>query len=207
MNNVLYAMLEHAGDAAAEMEEEAEMIWSEPEFQECLADVFGTFVMGPAYTNACVVLALDPTNPVAEQRALAMFRTLRSIPEFIPTEQDLRKKWYQICSATSNIKYERWIDLQLKYLRDAASEFRVERWKELRNDLVDALRTGNIDDFAKSGTQVRYVLCASWKARNEYAQQADKILSSTIELCHRLIAASASQKIGSQGPVSLWGTI
>jgi len=204
VNHVLYAMLEHGGESAQEMEQEAEMIWTDSEFQLCMADVFGTVVMGPAYANACIALALDPTSPVAEQRALAMFRTLRSIPEFIPAEEDLRKAWSQVCQGTAGLKYEKWIDLQLKYLHDAASEFLVERWKEWRSDLVDALRTGNIEAFAKSGIQVRYVLGAAWKARNEFAQQEDKIMGSTVELCHRLISAKGTQTPGAQGSAPIW---
>ena len=203
LNDVLEGILEKArtsGDRSAEeLEREVSLRWPDREFQLCLADVFGTFAMGPAYASACVGLALDPTDPVAEQRALSMFKALRSVPEFSAAEQLLRQQWTQVCPASENLKYEKWIDAQLKYLRDAAFEFRVDRWKQYRHDLVDALSKGNIEAFAKSGIQLRYVLSAAWKARTEYPDLVEGIMASTIDLCRHLIADNATQNSGQQG--------
>lgn len=51
-------------------------VWPEPLVQDCLADTFATYVMGPAYAFACTLLLLDVHSPQDRVRAQIVFSTL-----------------------------------------------------------------------------------------------------------------------------------
>jgi len=53
-----------------------EETWNDPLVQDCLADAFGTYVIGPAYAFACVLLILDANSPADQRRADAIFATI-----------------------------------------------------------------------------------------------------------------------------------
>lgn len=73
---------------------EAAELWKESLVQDCLADTFATFVMGPAYAFACILLLLDVNSPQHRLRAETIFATLDHLA--IP---DKDKPWYEFAEA------------------------------------------------------------------------------------------------------------
>lgn len=78
---------------------EASLLWSQPVVQDCLADTFATFVIGPAYAFACILLLLDVKSLEDRLRAESVFAALNymaNLPDakpwyaFIPA---LRASW------------------------------------------------------------------------------------------------------------------
>lgn len=177
-----------------EIRQQSTILWGDPAFHLCLADAFGTFSMGPAYAYACIWLALDPTDEVSQQRALSILKVLESVPDYDYLRKDLEQLWHEVSSSQSNFHYAKWIEAQLKYLRLLpALEFSVERWKELRRSLTEAMRTGDVGGISLSKLQVRYVVSAAWKARTEYPDKSETISRACIDLCTRIVRRSGQQ--------------
>jgi hypothetical protein len=209
---ILDSLLENAEEkdtvAGQRLRDSAQILWGDPELQLCLADVFGTFAMGPAYPCACIWLMLDPSNASSEQRALAMFKTLELIPEYGPIKAELEKQWREISPTSGVLKYGDWVEAEIGYLKRTASEFKVERWKELRSLLVDALRNDALGTLTKEQIkrlQIRYVLNAAWKGRLELRRDTEllKTINSTTRQLVTILLEQAAES--SQSPQLLPG--
>jgi hypothetical protein len=61
-------------------------IWARPLVQDCLADTFATYAIGPAYAFACVVLRLKAHSAEDQLRAEGIFKTLDYISEDTDTD-------------------------------------------------------------------------------------------------------------------------
>ena len=191
---------------AEELRKTASTLWRDVDFQSLLGDVFGTYVMGPAYACACVSLVLDPKGGKegrSEQRALAMFRVLSFVAEFTPMRLILEKQWREVVPDPGVLKYEIWVDLAFSYLNKASpSAFRLERWKELRDPLVKALGSGGTSELEMDKLQFRYVLNAAWKARLvEFPERCAEVSSACKALAERLIEHRAVARHARQTPL------
>jgi len=70
-------------------------VWDEPLIQKCLADIFATYVIGPAYAFACVLLILNAESPLDRIRARVVFATLDHLAQKEDAiDQNEAKKWY-----------------------------------------------------------------------------------------------------------------
>lgn len=167
--DLLRSMLEVCSDNSKELEDSARMLWTDQSFQDCLADVFGVFSLGPAYACACICqhLALDPTNKNAEQRALAMFHVLSLEPDYQTIVEYLQRQWREIVPTPGTLNHKSWIEATFTFLNEEAFEFNAARWRELRGVLVPAMRAGQVDAIDCTNLQCRYLLSAAWKARVE----------------------------------------
>jgi hypothetical protein len=78
---------------ALELDDSQNISLHEPNVQQCLADAFGTYMVGPAYAFAAVILLFDPLLPRDEARVCAVLEMLTRIS---PAPED---DYAKICNA------------------------------------------------------------------------------------------------------------
>lgn len=193
-NDVLDLLLDtvRSQDPGAEEKlRDSKQIWNTEELQRCLADVFGVYVMGPAYACAAIWLVLDPQEAESRQRALGILRALGTGPnnEYAVVHGVLESQWRQATkdSGTTELKYADWVDALLKYLEGNAAQFRIDRWGEIRQPWFEVLLNGKIDTLKVNSNDLRYALTAAWKARIEQPDQASVIAENCLKLCEKII--------------------
>jgi len=81
---------------------QADSLWKEPLVQDCLADTFATFVIGPAYAFACVLLVLDVSAKQDRVRAQTVFDTLRYLAQVKEGDDESNQLWYASASDLQN---------------------------------------------------------------------------------------------------------
>lgn len=189
-----------------ELEQSAPLLWGDADFQRCMGDVFGIFALGPAYACACIDLTLDPSQESSKQRALTMFYCLRSNPELRTTLDILERQWqdllgYQDGDTSLSLqgppKYEGWIKAVEDYLKGHANGFVLDRWREQRAPLMDALRLSVSNDPARSfdstkglspgKIKLKYLISAAWKTRLEFPSETDQIAKRCKQLADYLL--------------------
>jgi hypothetical protein len=172
--------------------------------EECLADTFAVYNMGPAYACAALLLALDPLSAPDRQRAqviLAALASTSAMDTTNPYEQihtDLSRLWKralthagqnegalqpQLASWTEALL--EFFSTQQPWLEKRNPRFPSETWTSVRRDWVDALLEGKVvsDTRARS---LRLALNAAWHARLERPNRDFSLIAST---CAALCAA------------------
>lgn len=71
--------VQNAFDGIREISDEKLSVWPNRLVQDCLADTFATYVMGPAYAFACILLSLDVNSLQDRVRAKIVFSTLQHL--------------------------------------------------------------------------------------------------------------------------------
>jgi hypothetical protein len=180
---ILESILEQCSPKIAEELRAASVdTWRDPDFQSCMADVFATFVMGPAYACAAILLLLNPQDEKDQQRAMAIFKTLETEDDLSKMRKNLGAQWQQIAGPPSVPRYAPWIEPQIEYLKKTAVlNFDIERWKEIRGAWVSSLLAGN--DFPVGEVPIRYVLNAAWKARVDDPAKIGTIATGAMRAC------------------------
>jgi hypothetical protein len=175
---------------AQELQDSAASVWGNEDFQDCLGDVYGTFSLGPAYACACVCLdlVLDPNSKKSEQRALAIFRTLASMPFFDPVQELLQNRWREVVPVVGKLENVNWIDATLLYLKEMAKEFAIERWKQYRIELTNHMRLGEVEKIEPGQLSFNFLLNAAWKARFDNEEISDKVLDTFMKASDKLLA-------------------
>lgn len=193
-NDVLDLLLETVRLQDPNIEEklrDSKEIWNAAELQRCLADVFGVYVMGPAYACAAIWLVLDPQEMESKQRALSILRALGTGSNYVYAEvhKTLESQWRQASkdSGTADLQYADWIDALLKYLEGSAAQFRIDRWTEILQPWFEALLNGQIEALKVNSNDLRYALAAAWKARFEQPDQAPVIAENCLKLCEKIV--------------------
>ena len=194
LTGVLQSMLEVCGEKdenlAKELRDSAPAIWGDDNFQDCLGDVYGTYSLGPAYACACICLdlVLDPKSKKSEQRALSIFRTLESEPDFVPIADQLKRRWRDAVPVAGVLENPMWIDSALMYLKSLAEPFGIDRWKQYRVDLVAKLGSGDVDKLEPGDLLYKYLLSAAWKARFDKEESVSTVLTSFMKMSDKLLA-------------------
>jgi hypothetical protein len=192
---LLDAVVEHTRtqkdgqNKAKELEASAQNVWGNADFQRCMGDVFGVFALGPAYACACIDLTLDPNEESSKQRALSIFRTLASVGDYNLIQTTLRNQWQEVVGDLGNLAHELWIDAVWAFLTTTPSGFIVDRWREQRSELVDALRSVKISSLSPATVKLRYLINAAWKARLEFPAETDQIATRCKEFADALVTA------------------
>jgi len=152
-----------------------------------LPDVFGTFVMGPAYAFAAILFELDPSVDHDQQRAGVILDTMRCIDEhddnrrFSGLAGEIQAEWASASAAlnakmpgTTAVGEDGFEDLfdRVRTRCENAAYLAEDRWdvvEELSENLGDKL-SGTVN----AGAELRDVLNAMWLARwrNPYALDA-----------------------------------
>ena len=180
-----------------------------PRLHEGLADVFATYVMGPAYACAALLLALDPLRGPHRERAAIILSTLRwlgtqgtsglghsdvsELNVYARVHRRLEEHWEEAvaeagASDDGDHSFSAWADVFIKYLdKFTKLRFPTHRWVAIREDWVTALRTNHTDDLPIDGATVRFALNAAWKARLEEPQHFEGISESCTKLCRRIM--------------------
>jgi hypothetical protein len=193
-NEMLDAILESADTATREqLQEQAASLWRTEEFQKCLADIFGMFVMGPAYACAAIWLMLDPTDPTSEQRALCILEILGATQEYRPTYGILFEQWRQAAPNLNQFRYQAWIKPVNTYLETVVNGFRFKRWEEKRDKWIRALSENRPEEIIRDSPDIRYVLSAAWKARLEASANADVIAKTCRAVCEEICKLKPDQ--------------
>jgi hypothetical protein len=198
---ILDAVLEHAqlteNKSFSELKKSAPALWGDSDFHCHMGDVFGVFSLGPAYACAAIDLALDPSQEISKQRALTIFHCLSLVDEYKPVQGVLEGQWREVATDKDmTLKYQEWNEAVLSYLKTTSAGFVLDRWKEQRGSLMDALRTVEKTHFDVGRTKLRYLINAAWKGRLEYPSETDQIAKKCKELAE-LILNRANDKTGS----------
>jgi hypothetical protein len=160
----------------------AEELWKGPEVQDCLADAFATFVIGPAYAFTCIVLVLAPERH--RRRADTVFATLDYLAKdktdapAYDFATELKASWDEACGAHATSLAEAG---EIKALRDAvlsimppALRYNAPLWFSQGENLVELLERKADGQEWKSilkqfsvpeGLDLRHVLHAAWWKR------------------------------------------
>lgn len=183
----------------------------------CLADAFATFVLGPAYACAVILIRLDPVTAFAvedkrlnEKRARVVLAMLEHMNQpTAPTEPTpyddvttrLRYAWEEATgqaegggpalSLQEQADIGEWVDLisTTMGLHRALPTHAWPRVEELAADLTPDRVAGITVQLED---EPRLVLNAAWKRRLEEDdfQKVDQIAMAAFELCERLVAMS-----------------
>jgi hypothetical protein len=180
---------------------------------ECFADIFATYVMGPSYACAALLLALDPLKPTHQDRAATILETLlwlgssddqvdrSEINPYHDVHSELQRSWEQAVTdahpSPKNVSehLELWMKAFLDYLATVDRlRFPTEQWVALKDQWTDALRSssvdtlGNVEALPVDGTSVRYALNAAWQVRlDQPAQSHDRLAETCTKLCRRIM--------------------
>jgi len=164
--------------------------WKDPIMQDCLADAFGTYVIGPAYAFGCVLLILDANSPTDQLRAGAIFATIdwmvskgSLVYTFVP---DLKKCWNDasppaVAAGAGDAPAPALLDSGMiadyvttvtDFLRDEMA-YNEAVWSVVGSQLTDLLTTEKDEQSWlaalpadwEPGIDIRHVLDAGWTVR------------------------------------------
>ncbi len=206
---------------------------SQDHVRECLADAFATYVMGPAYACAAILLRLDPVQAVnldedglIARRAQYVLRTLMLLNDRDPNgfaddlvgtlqsewEQALREAG-QTSAAAGCIEPDeiRQIDTAVQQLAQrlgVSRAYNSERWPDTVIPWARALAAGKIDDEpwdrdANDSDLLRDLLNAAWLCRYE-ARNAELDLSDIDNQAKRLWERLERSDVVPAGPGVSW---
>jgi hypothetical protein len=166
--------------------------WNDPIMQDCLADAFGTYVIGPAYAFACVLLILDANSPTDQLRAGAIFATIDWMVskgsvayDFAPS---MKQSWQDASrppaagappsTLLDPALIASYVTTVTDFLRDEIA-YNEEVWKVVGSKLTNLLKAEQ-DEASwqealpkewESGTDIRHVLHAGWAVRWDLPDQ------------------------------------
>jgi hypothetical protein len=206
--------------------EEKEKGHNESHLRDYLADVFATYVMGPAYCFAAIYLHFDPlqahqptdSHPSDSKRAEVIFSTLAQMnrqEKDDPYEgilDSLKKEWHtvldqsgqRISLAKEDIQQlDTWVErLYDIVFNDVQAKFPVNSWRradELKNEYLIGRSS------AKSGDDARAVLNAAWLALIQNQVPAASITELANE-GFQVVAPPRPARRSGRGPTGLMGT-
>jgi hypothetical protein len=184
-----------------------------PRLHECLADVFATYVMGPAYACAALLLALDPLRGVHRERAAMILSTLERLGAPDKPSADVEVPLVNKYAAVHGRLYEHWHDAVAEAgATEEGSEFMAQwveafstyldkycekirfpthRWAPIRDEWADKLHQGLVDDIPIQDATVRFALNVAWKVRLEHPLNFQDISEPCTQLCRRIMHDAA----------------
>ena len=180
---------------------------------ECFADMFATYIMGPSYACAAVLLALDPLKPTHQERAAAILQTLlwlgspsdkiddSEVNPYSEVCRGLERSWDEAVREARTDHEEltdilqMWMQAFLGYLATIGRlRFPTPSWVAVKYDWMRELRSGNVDEVAVEGQSVRLALSAAWHVRlDEPTRSLDQLAESCTALCRRIMNAPDDQ--------------
>ncbi|HEX6209074.1 MAG TPA: hypothetical protein VF058_12050 [Actinomycetota bacterium] len=196
-----HVLVAETGDAFADVEDDRTA-------QVCLADAYGTLVMGPAYACAAMLIRLNPLTAfhpeddrLTAKRAETVLRTLDHMnawdevdPPYAQVRQGLEAAWAEgtghaepsgELGAEELETLEAWIERMSGWLgsyRALPGEHwpRIKRWAQaLGTEKQDEIELQNDDEH-------RFVLNAAWQARLDHPEQTEHIARDALALWRRL---------------------
>ena len=190
---------------------------SEVTSAELIPDVFGTFVLGPAYALAAVLLELDPRDGADQRRAQAIRYTLSRLDEgddyqrFTALATQIQHEWAAATDASapgqavaaqpSGTLHDLYDQVQQR-CSDAAY-LAQERWDAVQ-DLSRDLRSPSTKLAAKP--ELRDILNAMWLARWQHPEDLDVIEESATRATEAAASGGVPGIPGGQSPPSPLGT-
>jgi len=181
---------------------------------EGFADMFATYIMGPSYACAALLLALDPLKPMHQERAATILETLlwlgtstgdrsegvdrSNANTFYDVHSELQRSWEQAIAdmhpspTRVSEHFEVWMKAFLDYLATVDQlRFPTTEWQLLTDDWTGALRSGNVGGLPVDGTSVRFAMNAAWQVRlDQPAQSHNRLAELCTTLCRRIMDAS-----------------
>lgn len=193
---------------------------SSPQAQECLADAFATYAMGPAYACACVLLQLDPCsaftddaeNAADDTRAHAIFTMLEQMDELRPEapsygelRRDLQMEWNRAVAylrlpgepqAERKEQLGRAIQGVFQLLQErTAGGFSLDAWNGIQ-EWPDQLASADPSIAVSPAHELRQVINAAWLARLKYPDKASEIAGRAQQLWQRIV--EKNKNLGAQ---------
>jgi len=183
-------------------------IWSDSLMQDCFADTFATYVMGPAYAFSCILLWLNVGSPEDRVRAKIVFSTLehlaRENPEYRSLDA-LKKCWAEAAAGEpimDTMKIETLQQVLFQYIDEGKNSFpySIKDWKAAGATLGDYLKReqeGNFTDediksLKQKNVDLRHVLHSAWLERWRLSELDDKAFIERVrerahQLCSKLL--------------------
>jgi hypothetical protein len=179
---------------------------SSPQMQECLADAFATYAMGPAYAYACVLLRLDPCSAFTEDgehaaddtRAHAIFTMLEQMdgvrPDAAPyadLRRDLLAEWNQAVGyvrppGMPQTERKEQLSTAIQGVFHLLQEgttggFSVDAWHGIQQ-WPEKLVSADAEIAVSPAHELRQVINAAWLARLRYPAMVPEIARRTEDL-------------------------
>lgn len=196
--------------------------WAKKLVQVCLADTFATFVIGPSYAFACVLLLLSITSPEHRMRAETIFATLKHLSKDNKKEEfvdDLEDRWIEVSGPqdAANFSEDAEVirEMRIALLKFMPSELRYdgELWSSTKANLLQLLESSAQrweDDkalfksfrwFDKIG--MPQIIHAGWLGRwrsSELHKEHISDLARRVEwLCHQVVERKRHAFQGGEG--------
>lgn len=194
--------------------------WAEPAVQDSLADVFATFVMGPSYPFACILLSLNPASAEHRARAEAIFAALEWLKNSEGTAAsasyygfagELRSCWNEVSDSPASealvampVAFDiedvrAWATVLAAYL-PRAIRYDMATWTEqgktLDNLLIDSDEKVDAPALVNNKVDIRHVLHAAWEARWKGPNGAADMAKRAKYVCEQIVSvAQESSKI------------
>jgi hypothetical protein len=167
--------------------------WNDPIMQDCLADAFGTYVIGPAYAFACVLLILDANSPTDQLRAGTIFATINRMVSkgsvAYGFAHSMEQSWQDASPAPAAAGappstlpdpalIASYVTAVTDFLRDDIA-YNEEVWKVVGSQITNLLKAEQdeaswlaaLPEEWEPGTDIRHVLHAGWAIRWDLPDQ------------------------------------
>lgn len=185
--------------------------WSQrpslPVIEKCLADAFATYLMGPSYACAALLLVLDPFRTIDQQRAAAILHVLEGgngPDHFASIRGKLGKLWEHATAHDPDAVREldpvlqHWVTTLVSYLAKskwpASPAFEIAGWLSTGEAWANALLDGG-QEPPLDGMNLRHALSAAWVARVERQQRnVTDIADRSRKLCFSIIHATPERR-------------
>ena len=182
--------------------------------ENCLADAFATYTMGPAYACAALLLRFDPqqSKKKIEHQAERAYVILEMLDRMSPSSRavgsfkEIRERLLQAWSAalgqaaasglaTDRPKLEDWVDGFQKFLDKTAYlvAYRNRSWVDAEACADQLLTTGGAGDPACKTDDLRDVLNAAWRCRLDHPDKAENIRVAAMGLWESLLSQPGPQ--------------
>lgn len=179
--------------------------------EEYFADVFATYVLGPAYACTCLLLRFDPASahvesdkrhPSYAKRAYAILQTLRrmngeedSRGDFKNPSDVLAGLWEQVIlsagqtavlSKDEEARVGGIVSNFYEMLKDGAPGARFNRWDNVRLRGCPSVETAELPDGVQiADLKISDVLNSAWLCRMKPDSESDRLSDNVIQLCRR----------------------
>jgi hypothetical protein len=179
-------------------EDEIAACEEDPLLENCIADAFATYTMGPSYACAALILGLDPVSDAL--RASTILYTLERLVgrdqlNVDTSQTELARLWRGALEQAEHQEVERrshletWRDAFLAYLDKVALSNRTLRfdtrlWASVREDLKRNVVSE--DGACDPDLSLRFVLSAAWEARIEQPERFGIVAERCAALCRRI---------------------
>jgi hypothetical protein len=173
---------------------------------ELFADVFATWMVGPAFAHACLFLRFDPSrgsdspfarHPDDAERMLVIVQTLRAGVPLWPAEvvDDIERHWAHLAAApganlrpraaSAGKQLARQADELIALLeRELGPKSAYRGWPQVEG-LAEKLAAGRVPRTPPNGTGPWDVINAAWLHRSRAPLESDRSLEAlAAKLCH-----------------------